>query len=246
MLIIDTVENKADYLRIGKLKLADDVDKLFFLCRAGADDYNSAVGILRDDRRIDNCRNGRSVNEYIVISLFERLHELGKGLAAQKLTGVGRKIAREYDIEIVIVYSDYGIFKSTGVDKHIRKTGRRLARKKPVDIRAAQVAVYKQDFYIGLGKGYRGVEHIYALAVAHAAACEFDDLAALAGHRENDVASQGVVCFVDDEAGVVAEDIFTLGRRMVAAYFILSSDKLHLDAPPFFEKKPFFLSPLSS
>ena len=46
MLIIDTVENKADYLRIGKLKLADDVDKLLFLCRAGADDYNSAVGIL--------------------------------------------------------------------------------------------------------------------------------------------------------------------------------------------------------
>ena len=114
------------------------------------------------------------------------------------------------------------------------------------NIRAAQIAVYKQDFYIGLGKGYRGVEYIYALAVAHAAACEFDDLAALAGHRENDVASQGVVCFVDDEAGVVAEDIFTLGRRMVAAYFILSSDKLHLDAPPFFEKKPFFLSPLSS
>ena len=28
MLIIDTVEDKADYLRIGKLKLADDVDKL--------------------------------------------------------------------------------------------------------------------------------------------------------------------------------------------------------------------------
>ena len=36
MLIIDTVEDKADYLRIGKLKLADDVDKLLFLCRAGA------------------------------------------------------------------------------------------------------------------------------------------------------------------------------------------------------------------
>lgn len=35
MLIIDTVEDKADYLRIGKLKLADDVDKLLFLCRAG-------------------------------------------------------------------------------------------------------------------------------------------------------------------------------------------------------------------
>ena len=97
-----------------------------------------------------------------------------------------------------------------------------------------------------LGKGYRGVEHIYALTVAHAAACEFDDLAALAGHRENDVASQGVVCFVDDEAGIVAEDIFTLGRRMVVAYFILSSDKLHLDAPPFFEKMAIILSPLSS
>ena len=36
MLIIDTVEDKTDYLRIGKLKLADDVDKLLFLCRAGA------------------------------------------------------------------------------------------------------------------------------------------------------------------------------------------------------------------
>ena len=36
MLIIDTVVDKADYLRIGKLKLADDVDKLPFLCRAGA------------------------------------------------------------------------------------------------------------------------------------------------------------------------------------------------------------------
>ena len=50
------------------------------------------------------------------------------------------------------------------------------------------------------------------LSLIHISACEFDDLAALAGHRENDVASQGVVCFVDDEAGVVAEDIFTLGQ----------------------------------
>ena len=46
VLIIDTVEDKADYLRIGKLKLADDIDKLFFLCRAGTDDYNSTVGML--------------------------------------------------------------------------------------------------------------------------------------------------------------------------------------------------------
>ena len=26
--------------------LADDIDKLFFLCRAGTDDYNSTVGML--------------------------------------------------------------------------------------------------------------------------------------------------------------------------------------------------------
>ena len=46
MLIFDAIENKANYLRIGKLKLADDIDKLFFLCRAGTDDYNSTVGML--------------------------------------------------------------------------------------------------------------------------------------------------------------------------------------------------------
>ena len=36
VLIFDAIENKANYLRIGKLKLADDIDKLLFLCRAGA------------------------------------------------------------------------------------------------------------------------------------------------------------------------------------------------------------------
>ena len=46
VLIFDAIENKANYLRIGKLKLADDIDKLFFLCRAGTDDYNSTVGML--------------------------------------------------------------------------------------------------------------------------------------------------------------------------------------------------------
>ena len=46
MLIFDAIENKANYLRIGKLKLADDIDKLFFLCRAGTDNYNSTVGML--------------------------------------------------------------------------------------------------------------------------------------------------------------------------------------------------------
>ena len=46
VLIINAVEDKTDYLRIGKLKLADNIDKLFFLYRAGTDDYNSTVGML--------------------------------------------------------------------------------------------------------------------------------------------------------------------------------------------------------
>ena len=202
--------------------------------------------MLRDNRRIDNGRNGRSIDEYIVISCLERLHKLRKSFAAQQLAGVGREIAREYDIEAVIVDSDNGIIKRAGVDKDVCKSGRRLARKKSVYIRTAQVAVYEQNLDVCLGEGYRGIQGVNALAVAHSAACELNDLAALVGHGENNIASQGVVCLVNYEACIVAENVFALGRRMVAAYFILSSDKLHLDAPPFFEKMAFFLSPLSS
>ena len=55
---------------------------------------------------------------------------------------------------------------------NLRKTGRRLARKKPVDIRAAQVAVYKHwlrgldrfdDVCIAMAEGlFGGYEHMDA------------------------------------------------------------------------------------